>query len=491
VPGDVSRRELLRAGGAGALGYALLGPGAASAQAARMNVVVVVMDSLRADHVYGNRARTAAMERFARQGVRFVNAYPEGMPTIPARRAIMSGRRTYPFRGWRPRWDDLPAQPGWEPVGSDGEMWTAALAEAGWTTGYVTDNPHLLMPVHRRFRQKFDRFELVAGQVPVRRRPPRRPGSREIARYMPKALRGTVSERRMANYLALNPRGRREEDYLAAKVFREGMGWIEWARTRQPFALVVDTFDAHEPWDAPRRLVDLYGPPRPGGIEPIQPFETPGARASDTDLSKRMLRRMRQLYAAEVTLVDVWLGHFLDRLENLGLADNTLVVLVSDHGVLLGERGWVGKRYSEMHDELTHVPLLMRHPSRRGRGRSSNYFASTHDVGPTVLSVLGVDRPRGMNGADLSPLFRGRAPRAKRSYRTSAYNTYVSASDGRWLLIAGGRREELRLYDRSRDRYERHNVARRYPKQVRRLWGMVLRDAGGRLPRHPEGGAEA
>ena len=58
---------------------------------------------------------------------------------------------------------------------------------------------------------------------------------------------------------------------------------------------------------------------------------------------------MRQLYAAEVTLVDVWLGKFLDRLANLGLDENTLVVLVSDHGVLLGEYGWVGKRYSEMH----------------------------------------------------------------------------------------------------------------------------------------------
>jgi arylsulfatase A-like enzyme len=455
-----------------------------------MNVVVVVMDSLRADHVYGDRARTRTMDKVARQGVRFLDAHPEGMPTIPARRAIMSGKRTYPFRGWRPRWDDLPPQPGWEPVGSDGEMWTSALRRAGWTTGYVTDNPHLLMPVHRRFRGTFDRVELVDGQVPVRRRPPGLPSARETARYLPRSLRGTNSERRMANYLALNPRNRSEEDYLAARVFREGMGWIEWASTRQPFALVIDSFDAHEPWDAPRRLVDLYGPARPRGVEPIQPFSSPGDRVRDTDLTKRMLRRMRQLYAAEVTLVDVWLGRFLDRLEALGLADNTLLVLVSDHGVLLGERGWVGKRYSEMHRELTHVPLIMRHPSGRGKGRASNYLASTHDIGPTVLSVLGVDEPRGMTGADLSPLFNGRKPRTKRTYRTSSYNTHVSASDGRWLLMAGGRREELRLYDRRRDRFERRNVAHRHPQQVRRLWRLILRDAGGRLPRHPEVGPE-
>jgi arylsulfatase A-like enzyme len=99
-----------------------------------MNVVVVVMDSLRADHIYGSHARTESWDKVGRQGLRFLNAYPEGMPTIPARRAIMSGKRTFPFRGWRPRWDDLPPQPGWEPVGSDGEMWTATLREAGWTT---------------------------------------------------------------------------------------------------------------------------------------------------------------------------------------------------------------------------------------------------------------------------------------------------------------------------------------------------------------------
>jgi arylsulfatase A-like enzyme len=396
----------------------------------------------------------------------------------------MSGRRVFPFRGWH-AWPGLPPQPGWEPVGIDGEMWTVTLGREGWTTGYVTDNPHLLLPVHKRFRRKFDRVELVHGQVPGRRGP-RRVSRRELDHHLPKALRGTSAEPRMRNYLAWNPPGRDEQDYNAAKVFREAMGWIDWARARQPFALVIDSFDAHEPWDAPRRLIDLYGPARgPGGVEPIQPFATPAARASEVDLTKRMLRRMRQLYAAEVTLVDVWLGRFLDRLENLGLAENTLLVLVSDHGVLLGERGWVGKRYSEMHEELTHVPMAMRHPAGKGRGRTSTYYASTHDVGPTVLSVLGVEEPRGMNGADLSPLFDGRAPRRKRTYRTASYNTYLSAGDDRWLLIAGNHKEELRLYDRKRDRYERHNIAHRHPKKVRELWGKILHDAGGRLPHLP------
>jgi hypothetical protein len=87
-----------------------------------------------------------------------------------------------------------------------------------------------------------------------------------------------------------------------------------------------------------------------------------------------------------------------------------------------------------------------------------------------------------MNGADLSPLFDGMAPRTKRTYRTASYNTYVSASDGRWLLIAGNHREELRLYDRRSDRHERRNIAHREPGKVRDLWGKILHDAGGHLP---------
>ena len=206
---------------------------------------------------------------------------------------------------------------------------------------------------------------------------------------------------------------------------------------------------------APTRLRDLYGPPSLA-LEPIQPFPTPAAKYESLGLSQSLLRRMRQLYAAEVSLVDTWLGKFLDRLANLGLAENTLVVLISDHGVLLGEYGWVGKRYSEIHTELSHVPLVIRHPDGKAKGKESSYWASTHDVGPTVLSALGYDAPRHMNGADLSPLLDGKQPAQRRSYRTAAYNDHVAARDANWLLISDNQGHDKRLYSL---RNERADVA--------------------------------
>jgi arylsulfatase A-like enzyme len=491
---ELTRRDVLRAGGAGAAGMTLFGAagcdkeGEAAGQEVRlgkapvgaMNVVVVVMDSLRADHIYGRRARTPVWNKWARDSLRFTRAFPEAMPTIPARRSVMSGKRIFPYRGWHP-YKDLPPQPGWEPVGSDGRMWTEVLRDKGWTTGYVTDNPHLLLPVHRRFRRRLDRVLLVDGQVPLRRKPTGTVSQNTLHKYVPPSLRGSRHEPRMKAYLQANPRDRPEEDYLSPRVFREAMGWVEWARTRQPFALVVDSFDAHEPWDVPKRVSDLYGSPDASGVEPIQPFPTPAAKYAPLGLSHSLLHRMRELYAAEVTLVDTWLGHFLDRLANLGLLDNTLVILTSDHGVLLGEYGWVGKRYTEVHTELSHVPFAIRHPAGKAKGRASRYWASHHDIGPTVLSALGYDRPPFMNGTDLSPLLEGKQPREKRHYRTAAYSTYVAARDEKWLLISDNQGREKRLYSLA---HEGRNVTSRYPQHVRRLWGYIERDAGPKgLPR--------
>ena len=86
-------------------------------------------------------------------------------------------------------------------------------------------------------------------------------------------------------------------------------------------------------------------------------------------------------------------------------------MLCSDHGVLLGERGQVGKHSSQMHNEVTRVPLMIRHPAAGGAARTSDYFASTHDIAPTVLSMLGKQVPRAMDGVDLSVIFRGSARR--------------------------------------------------------------------------------
>jgi arylsulfatase A-like enzyme len=125
--------------------------------------------------------------------------------------------------------------------------------------------------------------------------------------------------------------------------------------------------------------------------------------------------------------------------------------------------------------------MLIRHPDGKAKGKASRYWASTHDVGPTVLAALGYDAPRHMDGADLSPLLDGKQPAQRRTYRTASYNDHVAARDANWLLISDNRGADKRLYSL---RNERADVAARHPEQVQRLWGYVKKDAGPKgLPR--------
>src|SRR5262245_29462747 len=108
----LTRRRFIQA----TAGTALLSAPAARA-AGRPNVLLLVIDSLRADHVgaYGARTITPSIDSIAAAGLRFTRAYPTAMATVPARRSIMSGRRIFPFRNWRRR-PDLGTTPGWEPI---------------------------------------------------------------------------------------------------------------------------------------------------------------------------------------------------------------------------------------------------------------------------------------------------------------------------------------------------------------------------------------
>jgi arylsulfatase A-like enzyme len=245
----------------------------------------------------------------------------------------------------------------------------------------------------------------------------------------------------------------------------------------QPFALVVDSFDPHEPWSPPRKYIDMYGDPGYEGPE-IGVTRYGGSGY----LTEEQLRRLRAVYAAEVTMTDRWLGTFLDRFYELGLDENTVIVLLSDHGYLLGDRGYTGKVPSQMHPELAQVPFIIVHPERKAAGEVSAYFASTHDVGPTLLSLVGLEPPRWMEGVDLSPLLDGERPKERRELHYGGmYNRFYIRTDD-WVLIGDNRGEERHMYDLRLDPHEFQNVIAQYPKLNEELYRTVLDVAGGPLP---------
>jgi arylsulfatase A-like enzyme len=353
-----------------------------------------------------------------------------------------------------------------------------ALKDGGCYTVQVTDNPHTgFTGSYRDFRLSWDKFVSIEGRTGTRH-PPETVSDAEVRRWLPKRLQDDDRYvQGMKKNLANTGYGRDERESDAARVFTEAARQLEDASRRGgPFALTVDCFDPHEPWTPPREYIELYGDPG---------YEGPEVAVVDYGqsdyMSKDELRRAHADYAAAVTMTDRWLGEFMDRFHELGLHENTAVVLLSDHGVLLGERGWVGKIPGELHPELARVPFAIVHPEGRRAGESSEYFASTHDVAPTILSMLGIDRPRWMDGNDLSTLLDGNQPPARPFHYGGMYNRYFIRTD-RWVLLGdniGGNRQ---LFDLTLDPGEIENIwgkSRKNRQLAEELYRQLIETTGG------------
>ncbi len=484
---SVTRREFLKVAGAGVAGASLLGTSAfASGCSAylpsggsRMNVILVILDSLRKDHigVYGNDwIRTPNLDALSRDSLRFTRAYPESIPTIPARRAIHTGLRTWPFRNWIPQKGETFFPAGWQRIPEDQTTLSETLKPEGFNTALISDTQHMFK-ASMNFQRGFDIFDYIRGQERDRYRSPLRISQDQVDRYTVPGNDDSMRAK-VRQYLS-NTSGRKsEEDYFAPKVFLRAAEYLEVARETQPFFLVVDSFDPHEPWDPPKKYVDLYDEGYRGG-EPVVPNYS-----DDGWIEGRQLERMRALYAAEVTMTDRWLGNFLNRVSDLGLMDSTLLMVLSDHGIALAEHTATGKPFFALWPELTDVPFFIRHPGGKGAGQTSDYYASTHDVAPTVLGQLNIEPKQPMEGQDLSRILDGGDPEP-RPHFTLGYNDYAWTRDDRYVMFSRNDGTDAKLYDLENDPDMKKDLAGQKPDLVKRMFeDYVLADAGGPLPQY-------
>ncbi|TFF24788.1 twin-arginine translocation signal domain-containing protein [Jiella endophytica] len=490
----LSRRDFLLT--ASAAGASLAVADAALAQQPRINlsqtarrpdkpnVILIVIDTLRRDHlgVYGNGwMKTPALDQLGRQSLRFTRATPEAMPTIPARRSIHSGMRTFPFRNWERRAGNGSSVWGWQHIPDDQPTLAEQLEKAGYETMLVTDVPHEFTP-GMNFSRGFKLVDWVRGQEGDPYRPYWSVDPFELQKFMWRDADGQALTTKYGNaplarelrqYLANTQDRRAEDDRFAARVFRSAARALEGIPRDKPFFLTVDSFDPHEPWDAPRRYADAYDDPGYDEPEPV----TPRYGSSDY-LPERQLQRMRALYAGEITMTDTWLAFFLDRLHQMSLLDDTVILLTSDHGMALGEHGALGKPAYALWPEMTDTPLFIRHPNGTAAGEARDYFASTHDILPTILSFAGVEPRKETDGSDLSPHLDGKAGTVREHF-TSGLNDYVWVSDKRFAMISRNDGSEAKLYDIAADPEQAKDLAGDKPQEVKRLFDLVLKDAGG------------
>jgi arylsulfatase A-like enzyme len=403
----------------------------------RLNFILILCDTLRYDHIgfHGFPIQTPNIDAFAAQSVVFNQAYSGGFPTVLNRAELLTGRYTFAYMGW----EDLP---------DDEVVIAAVLNNAGYITGLVFDTPHYRAERHT-FDREFHSWEWVRGQESDRWSPtPRQP---ELPADPSKFRYGAEV---VEQYLRNMSHRQVESDWLSARTMQAAIDWLHRNHSEGPFFLHVDSFDPHEPWDPPHAYTALYNPGYTGQ-EVIYP-----AYAPVNYLTPEELNHVRALYAGEVSLVDHWLGVLLQEIDDLGLRDNTVVILTSDHGILLGEHNVIGKAWSHeghfeaypLYQELVHIPLMIRVPGVAPRQTAA--LAQPADLMPTVLELAQIAVPDTVQGSSLLKVlehYTGNSAHttvvASRPLQSSlSSKPRMTVADGEWTLIHGGGHVSSALY---------------------------------------------
>jgi len=336
-----------------------------------MNIFWIILDSLRCDHVgaYGSTVcRTPNLDAFAAEAVVFDNAYPEALPTIPVRTALVTGCRTLQARPWQPLTD---------------EDVTAAelLAQHGYTNVFITDTYHMAKP-GMNFHRGFHSYRFIRGQESDAWE--LTPHAENLEDYL--HPRQSESKRRVIDIFLRNTQGwKSEEDTFPAQVFREAARMVDGIKYKDKLFFWVDSFDPHEPWNPPAPYDTMYTDASYDGKRLIDANYT-----TENYMTPEETAYLKGMYAGEVTLVDRWFGHFIDTLRSADLMDRSVIVVLADHGHPHFDHGIFMKSLASMYNELLRIPLMIRVPNAKYAGLRVEGLVQTDDILPTTLDLVGL-----------------------------------------------------------------------------------------------------
>ncbi len=425
----LTRRELLRS----LAGAALAGGAGRRARASRRppNIVFVLSDNHRWDafaaagHPF---VKTPALDRIAREGVLFANAFCTTPLCSPARASFLTGLYAWQHgvqnNSNRSLWDD-------EHV----TFLETLKTRAGFATAFI-GKWHMPGSGLPRLRgvDHFVTFTVQDGQ----------------GRYLDCPLvvdgRGEASRR----------------PYLTDELTDRALAFVD-AHRDEPFCLYLSHKAVHFPWKPPPEIEGTYADEPvslPDGANRWTGFVDGNLYGGVT----RPLESAIRAYMETVTGLDRAIGRVLERLDALRLADDTIVVYASDNGFLFGEHGRTELRWP--YEEVLRIPLLLRYPGAvRGPGRRAAQMALNIDLGPTLLELAGVGVPPEMQGASLAPVLRDPAAPGRKAwlventkefpYRTPSYQ---GVRTERWLYLEYEGRFEPTLHEIARDPAQKQDL---------------------------------
>ena len=420
-----SRRRFLSAGVGALAGLSCSQEPPPAAEPKRPNILFLLPDQMRAQALgcMGNPdVRTPHLDRLASQGVLFRNTFANSPVCCPARATLLTGKYAH-TNGMIA--NDLRLR--------ESETTVAELLrDAGYRTGFV------------------GKWHLDGGK--------RLPG------YVPPGPRRQGFEFWAANECShqhFDTQYFRDSDQPVPIEGFEAETWtnlgIEFLRQTQsddrPFFLTIQMGPPHDPYIAPEEYRSTYDPQalamRPNWKESP---ELPGR----DDIAS---------YYAMITAVDDQIGRLMATLDELGLAEDTIVWVSSDHGDMMGSQGMRLKR--KPWEESIRVPGIVRYPRKVLGARTTDALLSHVDFAPTWLALCGIEAPQAMQGTDLSAVVLGQTEQGPDSAFFQIFGPYhAGGAVAGWRGIRTARhmyaryeKEPWVLYDLQEDPYELNNLA--------------------------------
>lgn len=349
-----------------------------------MRTVLVLMDTLNRRYLkaYDPDAGgiTPNIDRFAGDAVLFDNHFIGSAPCMPARHDIFTGRLNFLERGWG----------GIEPFD---RTLPGELRKNGVYTHITTDHIHYFEIGGENYCALFNTWDFHRGQEV----------DPWISRVRQPEVDGSGYGRKSPQYLLNRTTLTEEKEYPTPRTFRSACRWVEENKGADDFFLMVESFDPHEPFDTPPEYRELYGD-HYHGKEFNWPSYAPVTEPKDA------VRHLETCYLATMTMADRWFGKLTDTLKACGMYEDTLIILTTDHGHMLGEHGFTGKNFMHAYNEMAHIPLMVKMPGCGYAGEHRGQLTQNIDLVPSILNFHGCPIPETVKGIDLCAIIRDNVP---------------------------------------------------------------------------------
>ncbi len=398
-----------------------------------MKAIMVMFDSLRRDllSVNGGPIKTPNFERLAAHTAVFDKCYVGSLPCMPARRELHTGRYNFLHRSWGPiePFDDSMPQ---------------ILKKNGIYTHLATDHYHYVEDGGCTYHSRYSSWECYRGQESDTwaANAAQRPDGFAPNQLSPEGATGTLRELRMNGgwqNMYNRERTKEKEDFAMHKTFDNGIDFLDRNADYDNWFLQIETFDPHEPFTAPESVMKNF-------LSPDE-FETPDwPPYGEVRESEEVIDTMRRKYYALTSFCDEQLGRVLDKMDELDLWKDTLLIVNTDHGFFLGEHEWWGKGPMPNFEELVHTPLFIWDPRSRVKGERRQTLVQTIDLAPTILEYFGMEIPEDMRGVSLKNTV---AKNEKiRDYAMFGYHSApVGITDGNVVLLRAVADQMVKTYE--------------------------------------------